>query len=459
MLVRRIEVLSALVELVARVNSLVDLEQAGGVTAESVAEWLAADGVAVFWQRKSDQAGVIIGDAGTAATESREQEAILHAAAEEVLTRSFIADSHATAKRDQVALMALRRYVQATGARRAIAVPLGPEAKNEADRICRGAVLLRFDKTLSENEAAEIRARLDATRDPLFAVLAKLASTQPSRWTRWYRKAMGNGNAAKRKLMMVITILVIGVLLIPLPYQAPIQSELQPIGRRFVAAPIAGPLEKVLVRPGDSVRAGEVLARLDKREIEMELAGKRAEWIRLQQERKGQLAQHKFAESKLAALRAERLQSEIELLELRRSRLAVTAPIDGVVVSGDWSRSEGTLLDRGETLFEIAPLGHYIVEIAIDEADVQRLRIGMPVRFRLDAMPNQRFESTIDRIHPRSELRDGENVFVAEADLVDVDGLVRPGMRGSGHVETDSHAIGWNLFHKAYHRLLFSLGV
>ena len=130
-----------------------------------------------------------------------------------------------------------------------------------------------------------------------------------------------------------------------------------------------------------------------------------------------------------------------------------------MIVTGDWKRSEGTLLDLGEMLFEIAPSGEFSVEVSVAESDILLVRPGMSLRFRLDSIPNRLFEATLQRIHPRSEIRDDANVFLAEARLVDTDGVLRPGMRGHGNVETDRHAIGWNLFHKAYHRLLLLIGV
>ena len=65
-----------------------------------------------------------------------------------------------------------------------------------------------------------------------------------------------------------------------------------------------------------------------------------------------------------------------------------------------------------------------------------------------DAIPERSLTATIRRIHPRAELRDGDNVFVAEADILNEDGILRPGMRGQARVSTERHPLGWNLFHK-----------
>jgi hypothetical protein len=464
---QQVQALSAVLELVTRVNASDTLDQAASVTAGGLRKWLSASSVDVFWQRKPNGSCQWIARSGAGAYPVQDHDAMRLAAAEEILTRCSLTDSHGLADRDRISLLAVKRYSDAIGARRILGVSLGGFGPNEFDRfgatdaaatLRRGIVLLRFDQSLSEDESTELLLRLDACRQPLFQALTKVRSTELPKWRRWIRSTPGNNANRKRALLLIGISVVAGVLMIPMPYQVPAQCQLQPIGRRYVAAPIAGPLEKVFVRPGDAVDRGDLLARVNPREIEMELAGKRAELQRLKQEQKGQLAQHQFAESKLADLRVQRLRSEMELLEYRRGRMEILAPIDGIVVSGDWKRSEGTLLERGETLFEIAPPGKFQIEVSVDESDVLLLRPGMVIRFRLNAMPARRLEQALLRIHPRSELRDNDNRFLAEANLTDTDGVLQPGMRGSGHVETDAHCIGWNLFHKAYHRLLAMIG-
>lgn len=465
---QHLKTLSAIIELISQINSAVDLEEAGTVAAHAIRHWAAASAVELFWQRKSKRACQMIGRSGAECSDVQDQVALRLAAAEEALTRYSVTDSGAVGKRHQVALLAVRRYAKATGTRRLLGVSLRPESgecsdgfalKDQFGDDCCGVILLHFERFVSENEASRLRSSLDAAQGPLFHALTKVAMTEPNGLTKWFRTGSGNSTSKKLKLALFGVALLIGVLLIPMSYHAPIRSELQPVGRRYVAAPVAGTLEKVFVHPGDDIRSGTLLARFDARELKMELAGKRSELVRLQQEQKGQLAQHQFAESKLASLRAEKLHSEIELLELRRQRLEVKSPIDGVIVTGDWKRSEGTLLELGETLFEIAPPGEFNVEVSVAESDVLLVRHGMSLRFRLDSMPNRLFEAHVERIHPRSELRDNENVFLAEATLIDADGVLRPGMRGRGSIETDPHPIGWNLFHKAYHRLLVLIGV
>jgi multidrug efflux pump subunit AcrA (membrane-fusion protein) len=129
-----------------------------------------------------------------------------------------------------------------------------------------------------------------------------------------------------------------------------------------------------------------------------------------------------------------------------------------VVVSGDLKESEGMPMSRGETLFEIAPLGQMVVEIAVPEDDVTHVREGMRVNFYVHALPNRVMNGNITRLHPRAELRNHDNAFIAEVHVRDPEILLRPGMRGRAKILSDRHPLGWNLFHKAYYAMRHSLG-
>ncbi|MEO1525357.1 MAG: efflux RND transporter periplasmic adaptor subunit [Planctomycetota bacterium] len=455
----QLEVLAALVELLGIANRAERFDQACEAVSGAFRDWIRAARVDIAWQNRPLSTCKWIAGAGTSIDEGEHVVSARDAAADEVLIRGGIADSNAVTSRDRIALLAVKRYRDAAKSRRVFGLALDPFAESSASEPRRsGVLLLRFDRPISENEAVSLIARLEVCRGPLGKTLARLAESEPTRLGQFWRTTKKRIRTRQIRIALGCLLAGLGILAVPTPYRMGVDCELQPTSRRYIAAPIAAPLQSVHVRPGDDVRTGDMLAMLDPREIEMELAAKRAELERTRQEHKGLLAQHKSGESRLAALQVQRLESERDLLEHRRQRLELQSPIDGMVVSGDWQRSEGVLLERGETMFEIAPLGTFRIEILIDESDVLSLRTGMPLTFRLDALPGEVFRANVERIHPRAELRNGKNVFLAEATLQDSEGRLRPGMRGRGRIRADRHLLGWNLFHKAYYRTAVMLG-
>ena len=147
-----------------------------------------------------------------------------------------------------------------------------------------------------------------------------------------------------------------------------------------------------------------------------------------------------------------------QLLERRQQNLDVRSPIDGIVTVGDLDKVEGAPVARGQTLFEVAPLDKMTVEIAIPEDDIQYVSRGFQAGIRLDSYPDVSWQGVLSRIHPRAEIRDNRNVFVAEFTLANPDERLRPGMLGRARIIGPRRPLFWNLFHKPWQWLRFRLG-
>ena len=112
----------------------------------------------------------------------------------------------------------------------------------------------------------------------------------------------------------------------------------------------------------------------------------------------------------------------------------------------------------GQALFEVAPLDSLRLEIAVPESDIAYVKVGQEISARIDGAPDGKITGTVERIQPRSEIRDDDNVFVAEVSIDNTDHKLLPGMRGRAKVITPRKAIGWIVFHKAWHRLRNLMG-
>ncbi len=251
---------------------------------------------------------------------------------------------------------------------------------------------------------------------------------------------------------------IAAILALPRPYKVACACRVEPVTRRFVAAPFEGRLERALVASGDVVSQGDVLAHMDGREIRWELAGLEAELNSAGKKRDSALATHNAAAAQLAKLDFERLELKMRLLEHRAENLEVRSPIAGIVTSGDLEKAEGAPVATGATLFEIAPLDKMVAEVAVPEPEIAQVRVGQPVRIRLDAYPRREWSATVLRIEPRAEIRDHANVFVAELTIDNPDGTLRPGMKGRAEIAGPRHSLAWNLFHKAWESVALALG-
>jgi RND family efflux transporter MFP subunit len=253
--------------------------------------------------------------------------------------------------------------------------------------------------------------------------------------------------------------LVLAVLMIPTHYKIACDCQLEPVSRRFVAAPYAGTLEESLVESGQIVAKGELLARMDARELRWELSGLQADHASEQKNRDAAAARDEFASAQQSSLEMERLALKMKLIRHRLENLEIKSPIDGIVIAGDLKKSEGAPLTIGQAMFEIGPLDEMIVEVAIPEREILFVEDQMEVEIRLDAAQHQTVTGIVARISPRSETRENESVYVAEVRLDNHDGTLRPGMKGSVKIISDPHPLGWNLLHRAWESFAMLVGV
>lgn len=254
--------------------------------------------------------------------------------------------------------------------------------------------------------------------------------------------------SATRRHLLISALLLFAMVWVPCPHRIRCACEVQPVTRRFVPAPYDGQLQEVLVEPGDVVRVGQVLARMDKREIEWKLAAQDAEYRRASKQHDASMAAGETAAAQMAKLEMERLAVERKLLQNRLKHLEITSPVDGIILAGDPKQLEGARLTIGQTLFETGPVEQMLVELQVPESDVTLVSSARDVSVRLEALPHRRYAGTIDRISPRSEPRQGKNVFLAEFRLDNADRMLSPGMKGHGRIATGSRRLGWILFHK-----------
>lgn len=301
-------------------------------------------------------------------------------------------------------------------------------------------------------------AFLDAASVPVATALELVRRSTAGKWAG--RLAALPQLAASRRGRFVIAgvLALLACLFVPVRYRPVCDCALEPVTRRFVAAPFDGPLERSLVALGDEVQAGQLLARMDGREVRWELAGVRADLHRAVKERAGHVAHHELGQAEVARFEVDRLQVRSDLLNHRAANLEIRSPIRGVIVSGDWEEAAGVPLESGETLFEIAPLDKLVAEIAIAEDDFAQIQVGMRAAIRLDAYPLQPLRGTIHAVHPRTELRDDANVFVAEVRIANPGSTLRPGMQGTAQIDARPHPLGWILFRRPFAALVSWLG-
>lgn len=249
----------------------------------------------------------------------------------------------------------------------------------------------------------------------------------------------------------------------PIAARVTATGTLSPLVEVQVGSQVSGRIQELLVDFNSPVTAGQVIARIDPRLFETEVARARANLAaaeaavaraaadltdaRLKSERatglfaRGMgaradadtaLAAHEAARAALASARASREQARaaLEQAETNLGYTTIVSPIDGVVISRDVDVGQTVAAAlQTPTLFTIAEdLRKMEVHTHVAEADVGRLRPGMTVEFGVDAWPGERFHGLVKEVRYAPETVQNVVTYDAVVSVDNPDLKLRPGM-------------------------------
>jgi hypothetical protein len=232
-----------------------------------------------------------------------------------------------------------------------------------------------------------------------------------------------------------------------LDYRVAATAIVQPAELRHVGAPYEAVLASAERIAGDRVRAGDVLCRLDTRELELQRAERLAELGVAEQEVQRAKVGKTPADARLAEMEAKLIRAQLATIENRIRQAVIRSPIDGLLVEGDLRTRVGGVLAQGTPLFQVAPATGWIVEVHVPGSAVSEIRPGQAGRFASQARPEAAQDLRLSRVQPSSVVKEKQAVFVGEAEILNPGPWLRPGMEGVAKIDTGPHRAWWVLFH------------
>ena len=210
-------------------------------------------------------------------------------------------------------------------------------------------------------------------------------------------------------------------------------GTVEPVTQVEVGTQVSGIIDKLYADYNDQVKAGQLIAEMDKVTLQAELESAQAQLASSKTEYEYQTknyARTKTLHEKQLVSDAEYdqafylyetarnayEQSQAAMVKVKRNLgyATITSPIDGVVISR--AVEEGQTVAAGfetPTLFTIAnDLTQMQVVADVDEADIGQVADGQRVQFSVDAYPDDTFEGTVLQV--RLEATTESNVVTYE---------------------------------------------
>src|SRR5450830_1109101 len=187
---------------------------------------------------------------------------------------------------------------------------------------------------------------------------------------------------------------------------------------------------------GKTVVKGDVLVRLDSREVQAGLKELKAreDFLKREMSRVSELITRGAATTQAHERAAMDLQTVQGLISVQTEKIAdytIVAPMDGVVLRRDGEIGE--IAEAGQILFRVGVPKPLQVVAEVNEEDIPRVALGQTVLFRTDAFPERRLEGKVREITPMGDV--AAKTYRIKVALPD-DTPLKPGMSVEANVIT-----------------------
>lgn len=339
---------------------------------------------------------------------------------------------------------------------------------------------------------------------------------------------MANGNGKKRKKFwiiggaaLLIVVLVIGLVAAKnsgtkiepskiakvekgdLAKSVVATGKIEPITKVEIKSKASGIVKKLYVEAGDHVKAGQVLAELDREEIEANVRGseaqllsseanqnaaqadlKRAEvdamgvdvpMLKRAYERAQQMAKegvvsqanlddaekgYELAVNKQNVARAQltvnkakvaqaqadvqRQRANLQQLREQLSYTTITAPISGIILSRDVEIGDAvsSILVLGSSATLVMTLGdtqEVYVKGKVDESDIGKVYLGQPARIKVESFKDKTFTGKVTKISPMGVEKDNVTTFEVRVSINNPGGELKAAMTANAEIILDEH--------------------
>jgi HlyD family secretion protein len=226
-----------------------------------------------------------------------------------------------------------------------------------------------------------------------------------------------------------------------------------------VGSQVSGIIAQLYADFNSTVKKGQILAELDPTNFQAQVAQRRADVLQNEvQMRSAEISFHRqerliaenlapqsdydtaSANYEGAQAQVEQARAALRQAETNLQYTKITCPIDGTVVARQYDVGQTVAASfQAPTLFTIAQdLTKMQVQADVDQSDIGRIKVEQPVRFTVDAYPEQEFKGRISQIRLNATANQNVITYPVIIEVPNPEGKLRPQMTANVTIEVAS---------------------
>ncbi|MFI3186799.1 MAG: HlyD family efflux transporter periplasmic adaptor subunit [Methylococcaceae bacterium] len=247
---------------------------------------------------------------------------------------------------------------------------------------------------------------------------------------------------------MSISLLLVAASMLNGDFKIHANAVLEGKVQRVVAAPMQGFILTAEARAGDTLKKGAMMAAMDDSDLKLEAVKLDSQQQQALREYREAISGRDLVKVSVLSAQLEQVKAQLQLISEQLQRTVIVAPFDGVVIEGDLSQALGSPVERGDSLFKMAPLEGYRIVLKVNERLISYVHSGQTGTLALSSLPEQPIPLTVEKITAGARAEDGSNIFRVEASLSTHADLLRPGMAGVAKINAGQKPYLWIWTHE-----------
>ena len=235
----------------------------------------------------------------------------------------------------------------------------------------------------------------------------------------------------------------------PIARWLPVSGTVQPVRQATVKAKVSGDVRQVTIREGETVREGQLLARIDTADLDAKLI----ERVGALESSKAQLALAEKNRTTNSALLKQNFisqnaydtfessfnvaqgnvksaEAQVQLARNALKDAIAMSPLNGIVAKRHVNPGEKVAFDS--PLITVVDLRDLELQAMVPAVDVPELSIGKMVELTIDGFGERKFTGRVERMNPSTE--PGTRAILVYVGIPNADGALRGGMFATGRI-------------------------